>query len=224
MTGRKFLSLIAGLLLFSGIPFVGWGLNDAGGFLSNPFRLAFVTMMAVLSVLVILFVPEEGKGQGEGIKPVKRQKISLRILQILPLFMILSSPCCDRQKFCLFPENSVLRLIGLMLVLFGFLLMNWSIIILGKQFSIDVTVQENHRLITNGPYKYIRHPRYAGIILFLTGIPLIFLSWISLLPVLLLLLVIHWRIADEEELMHREFKEDWENYKKKTHSLIPFIY
>jgi protein-S-isoprenylcysteine O-methyltransferase Ste14 len=114
--------------------------------------------------------------------------------------------------------------VGLILSLSGFLLMNWSVIILGKQFSVDVTIQDNHKLITNGSYKYIRHPRYSGIIVFFTGISLIFLSWISLIIVLLLILVLLWRIGDEEKLMQLEFNKDWEAYKKRTFSLIPYIY
>jgi protein-S-isoprenylcysteine O-methyltransferase Ste14 len=221
---RKFFSFIVGLIIFSVLPLIGWGLNDIKGFIHNPFRLTYVIMMAVLSVLVVIFVPNEGRSQGEGIKMIKRQKISLLFLQIVPPLIVLLSPFFDHRGIAVFGENSSIRLIGLILSFTGFLFMNWSVMILGKQFSVDVTIQEDHKLVTGGPYKFIRHPRYLGIIVFFAGISLIFLSWISLLLVLFLMAVLLWRIRDEEKLMHQEFEKSWEDYKKRTFSLIPFIY
>ena len=224
MIFRKLISYLVGLIIFSVLPLIGWGLNDIAGFIHNPFRLAFIIMMAILSVFVIIFVPDEGRSHGEGKKLVKRQKLSLLLLQIIPPMIILLSPFFDHRGIGLFGENSIIRLIGLVISFLGFILMNWSVMILGKQFSVDVTIQENHKLITNGPYKYIRHPRYLGIIVFFTGVSLVFLSRISIMLSLILLIVLLWRIKDEEDLMHKEFKKDWEYYKKRTFSLIPFIY
>jgi protein-S-isoprenylcysteine O-methyltransferase Ste14 len=224
MIVRKFFSFIVGLIIFSGLPFIGWGLNDINGFIHNPFRLTYIIMMAVLSVLVVIFVPEEGRSRGEGKKLVKRQKISLLFLQILPPLIILLSPFFDHRGIAVFRESSSIRFIGLILSFSGFIIMNWSVMVLGRQFSVDVTIQEDHKLVTNGPYKYIRHPRYSGIVVFFSGISLIFLSWISLAIVLLLIFVLLWRISDEEKLMQQEFGKGWEKYKKRTFSLIPFIY
>jgi protein-S-isoprenylcysteine O-methyltransferase Ste14 len=130
----------------------------------------------------------------------------------------------DRHHVATFKSGEGIRIVGLILTFTGFSLMNWSVIILGRHFSVDVTIQKNHKLIKTGPYKYIRHPRYAGIILFLYGIPLVFNSWIFILAGILLVAVLLWRIEDEEKLMLEEFKNDWEEYKKSTRSLIPFIY
>jgi protein-S-isoprenylcysteine O-methyltransferase Ste14 len=181
-------------------------------------------MMAIVSVFVVIFVPDEGRSHGEGKKLVKRQKLSLLFLQIIPPLIILLSQFFDHRGIALFHENNILRSTGLILSFTGFLFMNWSVMVLGKQFSVDVTIQDDHKLITKGPYRYIRHPRYLGIIIFFTGIPLVFLSWSSLIMVLFLVIVLLWRIMDEEKLMQEEFKKDWEDYKKRTFSLIPFIY
>ncbi len=221
---KKIFSFIAGLILFSVLPVIGWGLNDIVVFFQNPFRLAFIVMMAILSILVVIFIPNEGRGYGEGKKIVKRQKLTIFFLQIIPLFITLISPYSDHHRICTFNESSIMRIIGLILSFVGFALMNWSVYTLDKQFSIDVTIQENHKLITTGLYKYIRHPRYLGIMLFLTGIPVVFLSWISLIMDIFLIVILLWRIRDEEILMYREFKGEWEDYKKRTSSLIPYIY
>jgi protein-S-isoprenylcysteine O-methyltransferase Ste14 len=221
---RKVISFLIGVIVFSGLPLLGWGLNNIDGFIHNPFRLTFIIMMTILSVFVVIFVPNEGRGQGEGKETVKRQKLTILFLQIIPLALVISSPFFDHYSIVVFEESSIIRSGGVILSFIGFFLMNWSVIFLDKQFSIEVTIQDNHKLVTNGPYRYIRHPRYLGIILFLSGISLVFLSLIALILVLITIIVLLWRIRDEEKLMFREFKEAWEDYKKKTFSLIPFIY
>jgi len=221
---KKIFSFLVGLVIFSVLPIIGWGVKDISGFFHNPYRIAFIFMMAILSGVVVLVVPNEGRGYGEGEKTVKRQKLVILILQIVPLLMVLFSPCLDRYSLGTFQESNTLRITGLILSLIGFWLMNWSVAVLGMQFSVDVTIQDGHQLITSGPYKYIRHPRYLGIILFLTGIPLVFRTWIPLLIDVFLVLILLWRISDEEKLMRQEFKGEWDDYKKRSRALIPFIY
>lgn len=84
--------------------------------------------------------------------------------------------------------------------------------VLGKQFSLQVTIQENHKLITEGPYRCIRNPRYLGIVLFNLGLALI------------LVVVLLWRIRDEEALMHQTFGVVWEAYTTRSWHLIPYVY
>jgi protein-S-isoprenylcysteine O-methyltransferase Ste14 len=99
-----------------------------------------------------------------------------------------------------------------------------ELVVLDRQFSTDVTIQDGHRLITGRPYRYIRHPRYLGIIVFLAGISLVFRSWFALCLTAEVLLVLIWCIHDEEKLMHQEFRDEWEQHREKTFSLFPFIY
>ena len=95
---------------------------------------------------------------------------------------------------------------------------------LAKQFSIEVTVQKDHKLIQSGPYQYIRHPRYLGILTFFTGISLTFRSLLGLLAVIALAGVLIWRVYAEEKMMHQEFGKEWEEYQAKTWRLIPYIF
>ena len=61
--------------------------------------------------------------------------------------------------------GDILRYLGLLIFITGYIFMVWAPLHLGKQFSWLVTVQEEHELITDGPFRYMRHPRYSGIIL-----------------------------------------------------------
>ncbi len=95
---------------------------------------------------------------------------------------------------------------------------------LDRQFSVEITLQENHMLITTGPYKFIRHPRYSGITAFFLGISLVFNSFLAIAVLILLFMVLLWRIFKEELLMKQEFGQDWEEYFSKSWRLIPFLF
>ena len=60
------------------------------------------------------------------------------------------------------PENDAPRYLGLVAFALGGLFAFWAAIHLGRQYSVEVPIQKDHQLITTGPYRYIRHPRYLG--------------------------------------------------------------
>ena len=213
-----------GMALFAGLPFVGWGLDDTQGYLQNTIRAGYILMMLMLTILVVLFVPEEGRGYGAGKKIVNRQKLANVLLQLISLAIIIVAPYCDRRELAVMSHGIAVRCFGLGMAFIGFGIMNWAVIALGNQFSVDVTIQEKHRLITKGLYSYLRHPRYLGIILFLSGVSMVFNSWIAFVFAIASVPVLIWRIQDEEKMMHQEFTDDWDEYVKRSWRLIPYVY
>jgi len=177
-----------------------------------------------MQTVVVLLLPEAGKGSGSGKSPVRRQRLALVILQVLSLVLVLGAPFCDRRSIAVLENSDASRYVGLLLYLSGMILIHWAEMVLGRQFSVDVTIQEGHRLITNGPYRSLRHPRYLGILIFSVGIALVFRSGIALLLDVVLALVLVWRIHDEETLMHQQFGGEREAYCKRSWRLIPFVY
>jgi len=102
--------------------------------------------------------------------------------------------------------------------------MNWAEAKLGKQFSIQATIQEGHTLVTEGLYRHVHHPRYLGIIVSNVGLSLVFRSWLALVLVAVLTGVLLWRIHDEEALMRQEFGAEWQSYSSRSWRLVPFVY
>lgn len=223
---KKIISFLVGIVIFVVFPILGWGISDLGSYFENFYRSAFLVVMTFSTLLVVIFVPNEGRGYGDGDKKklIKRQKFTILTLQIIPILITILSPYFDRHDIITFNDNDNIRLIGLLFTIIGFFLMNWSIVVLGQHFSLNVTIQNNHKLIKDGPYRIIRHPRYLGIIVFLVGIPLTFSSILPLILDIIVIGILLWRIKDEEELMRIEFKDEWDEYKESTYSLIPYIY
>ena len=221
-----------GTAVFCGLPLVGWGLGDTRDFFQNAVRLSYVLMMLILTLLVVLFVPEEGRGRGPGRKIVKRQKLAVMFLQIISLAVVIIAPYCDRREIAVMSRQGwlapgfgeALRWFGLGMAFLGFGFMHWAVIALANLFSTDVTIQDGHRLITQGPYRYVRHPRYLGIILFLSGVSMVFHSWIAFFFAVASVPVLVWRIQDEEKLMHEEFADEWQAYTKRSWRLVPHVY
>lgn len=115
-----------------------------------------------------------------------------------------------------------LQNIGLILIIIGIILREWSIWTLGKHFTVRVQVSEEANLVTKGPYKNIRHPAYTGILLTFLGIPLAIGSWLgAVIALIVKLIAIEYRIRVEEGALEEAFGSQYEEYKKRTWKLFP---
>jgi protein-S-isoprenylcysteine O-methyltransferase Ste14 len=96
---------------------------------------------------------------------------------------------------------------------------------LGDNWSPVLEIRREHTLITGGPYRYVRHPMYSDMTLWLVSFVLITANWfyaITLCVGLAILFVV--RIPDEERLMMERFGEQYRAYMKRTKRLIPYIF
>jgi len=122
------------------------------------------------------------------------------------------------------PRN-VQWLAGAALVFSGVLLRFWAISRLGPWFSSVVSVQEGHKLAKDGPYKFIRHPAYAGAYLVFLGFGIATGSLPGMVMVMaLIVFAFQRRIRVEEKVMLESLGDDYRNYMKRTKKIIPFIY
>ncbi|KAM5543050.1 hypothetical protein V8D89_003434 [Ganoderma adspersum] len=116
---------------------------------------------------------------------------------------------------------------------------------LRRLFTYELSIRDNHKLVTTGPYPIVRHPAYLGAFLFLTGNVALLASkgsWFmesglwdtvwgrgvgysALGSMLLIALRLFLRVDEEDRMMKKEFGEEWEKWAKKTpYRLIPFVY
>jgi protein-S-isoprenylcysteine O-methyltransferase Ste14 len=114
---------------------------------------------------------------------------------------------------------------GLTCIVIGLALRYGAIFTLGERFTWRVSILESHQLIRRGIYRYLRHPSYTGGLLAFIGVALAFRSWLSLLLFTLTYLpaILH-RIRVEEQVLAGYFAEEFQDYRKQTRRLIPFVY
>ena len=112
----------------------------------------------------------------------------------------------------------------------GFIFVGGLLRILSRQeldrfFTFKVIIQEGHKLITSGPYRFIRHPVYLGNIFIILGIALALKTRFGLIAILLFFIpAILYRVAAEEKLLYDEFGKEYLTYMEKTKKLIPYLY
>lgn len=115
-----------------------------------------------------------------------------------------------------------LKDIGFFVFASGIALREWAVWVLGKHFTVRVQVRKEAKLVTSGPYRYIRHPSYTGSLLIKMGISLAVGTWIGTIFALALSLIAHsYRINIEEQALQGAFGSEWDDYKKRTWKLIP---
>jgi protein-S-isoprenylcysteine O-methyltransferase Ste14 len=113
--------------------------------------------------------------------------------------------------------------IGVALTFLGLAFSVWAREHLGRNWSAVVTVKRDHELITTGPYAWVRHPIYSGLVLAALGQAIARGQWIGLLGVAILLGAF-WRKARVEERWIREqFGSAYENYSRQVRAIIPFV-
>jgi len=118
-----------------------------------------------------------------------------------------------------------IEIIGIGFGIMGMVIRCVAFYTLGQFFTRTLQKTENHTLITNGIYNYIRHPGYLSDILIFLGVATVLSNWIPVLFVILTYPVVYaYRIKTEEKMLIGIFKEEYSLYQKRTRKIIPFIF
>jgi protein-S-isoprenylcysteine O-methyltransferase Ste14 len=116
----------------------------------------------------------------------------------------------------------VLQVLGSALFLAGIGLAVWARIHLGRNWGMPMTLKDEPELVTSGPYRFIRHPIYSGILLAMLGTAIATnVYWLIALVVLGSYFV--YSARTEEQLMLSSFPDAYASYMSRTKMLIPFV-
>jgi protein-S-isoprenylcysteine O-methyltransferase Ste14 len=96
---------------------------------------------------------------------------------------------------------------------------------LGKEWSLTARLVEGHKLATSGPYAYVRHPIYSGMLGMLVATGLAISHWAALLAGLVVFFVgTIIRVRSEEKLLREAFGAEFENYAQRVPAIVPGLY
>ena len=99
----------------------------------------------------------------------------------------------------------------------------WATKVLGDNYSQDIAIKKNHQLVTNGPFKVVRHPQYLSQFLMDIGGTAATLSFIVAPLALIQIPFLFMRASLEDKLLEKHFGENFKIYKKKSGMIFPFI-
>lgn len=115
--------------------------------------------------------------------------------------------------------------VGVLLIAAGVGLRRWAIHCLGQWFSTVIRIQDGQQVVRDGPYRWIRHPAYAGPILSAVGFGLALGTWASLSILSVCFLVGYcWRIHHEEQVLLAGMGEEYRTYRETTARLLPGVW
>jgi protein-S-isoprenylcysteine O-methyltransferase len=119
----------------------------------------------------------------------------------------------------------LLELIALVLMVVGLSVRWWSVVVLGRYFTTDVSVQAQQPVIRTGPYRLVRHPAYAGALLAFTGLGVLMHNWFSLAVLLIpVTAAMVSRILVEERALLATIGKPYAEYCRQTKRLIPGLF
>ena len=113
--------------------------------------------------------------------------------------------------------------LGAALTFAGLLFCVWARFVLAGNWSDFVQVKKDHELIVDGPYRWVRHPIYTGLILMFLGTALAVGEWRGLLAVAIAAISFWRKLRREEAVMRGAFGESYVRYAERVPALIPFL-
>ncbi|MCJ7452791.1 MAG: isoprenylcysteine carboxylmethyltransferase family protein [Steroidobacteraceae bacterium] len=115
--------------------------------------------------------------------------------------------------------------LGVLVFVLGLALRWYAIVYLGRFFTVDVAIAEDHRVVDSGPYRVVRHPSYTGALLGFLGFGICLGNWLSLAVVILpIALAFMRRIHVEEAALNAALGERYAAYARHTKRLVPWVY
>ena len=165
--------------------------------------------------------------KGKNVVVIRKEAGDRSFWLILPGFLVVffGSPLEYMFLPAVLSRSTWMQWLGLGLIFAGVALRIWTRKAIKGLYSGVVQVQQDHRLVQEGPYRYIRHPGYAGFLLMALGISLAYSSLIGLLAIFILFLPgLAYRMKVEEKLLKEHFGEEYLRYQGRTKKVLPGIW
>lgn len=158
----------------------------------------------------------------------RRQSMGSRLLQVSIILLVLVPFFVEGRRMGLlyrhlYPNLLFVQYFGVLLLLLGCGFAVWARFVLGRNWSGIVTVKEDHTLITGGPYAWVRHPIYTGILLALLGTAVMLGTVLNFVEVSAAVFALWLKLRTEEKFMFETFGERYKAYRQQVKALIPHV-
>ena len=190
----------------------------------------WIAKVVVLAATVVMMAIRGPHGQrSRSVKVAKSHKTAretgLLIFAWVGFFVPLVWVTSSAFRFAEYPLRAVPLAAGVMCYLIGLWLFYRSHADLGTNWSITLEVREQHRLITQGIYRRIRHPMYLALVVYSLGHALVIPNWVAGLSNLIAVAVLFaLRVGAEERMMTEQFGAEYVAYSARTKRFVPGVW
>lgn len=159
----------------------------------------------------------------------RREPLRSRLSHVVPLTVaglllwLPSSPIRSLGGH-VWPVGAWLFWVGAASTLLGLLFTVWARGHLGRNWSGTITLKRDHDLITSGPYRFVRHPIYAGLLLAFVGGAIARGEWRGVVAVGLAVAALWRKLRIEEGWMRERFGARYEEYARRVAALVPLVF
>lgn len=171
-----------------------------------------------------MWVWSRDRRKAEGEKQDRGSLLFISCCMGLGFSMLFSAPWLAPFARMQLPAAPIFYL-AIILIWSGLLFRFWAIRTLGKFFRYTVFIHDEHRLVTAGPYRILRHPSYTGALMTITGIALAMYNWVSFgAAIAFALLAYGRRMQVEEAALEIKFGDAFRQNRARTWALIPCVW
>ena len=124
----------------------------------------------------------------------------------------------------LYSLRSPMNVAGALIFLIGLAIRSSAVASLNRSYSWTLEIRDEHRLVKDGLYRYVRHPIYLGVLLGAIAVPVYTTSFLGFLFALMGIPLFIYRMGVEEKMLIEEYGDEYLEYMKATSKLIPYIY
>jgi protein-S-isoprenylcysteine O-methyltransferase Ste14 len=147
------------------------------------------------------------------------------VVLTLAVGVLVAAWAADSAPAAAIRNPMVAKGVGVALIGLGIALRQWAVWTLGRYFTVVIRVTADQSVIEKGPYRWVRHPSYTGLLLTLLGLGAALSNWFSVLALVILpVFGIVYRIRVEERELLRRLGESYRRYAARRKRLVPGIW
>lgn len=199
---------------------MGVAAGDPRRFFGSPLYATAAALFVLPNLVAILFTT----GYGPHARASGESPWVLASANLVSNAGMLVTVWLDARGLWRMPGGEWLRLTGLAVFAAGTALRVATMMSLGRMFSLRVSVEPDHRLVTTGLYRWVRHPSYTSVIVLCVGIALVFRSWFYAALIPSMIFGLSRRMAVEETFLLQHFGDEYRAYMARTKRLLPGVY
>ena len=190
----------------------------------DPFRIA-LAIVILLTMTIGIYHRIQAAASGEKISRKDEGYLFAAVLRLAGLCLwivtlaYLISP--SSVTWATFPLNPSVRWVGVLTAVGSSILMYWTLSSLGKNLTDTVVARAEATLVTDGPYRWVRHPFYVTAALLMGSVTLLTANWLIGASSLLVLGLLAIRTPKEEEMLTLRFGQQYRDYMASTGRFFP---
>ncbi len=158
---------------------------------------------------------------------VESQSLLSALLHRMPVgmgwFLLIYKGLPPPMNLALFSHTEWARVVGVLVCVLGLFVTIWARRTLAGNWSSDVTFKQGHELVRSGPYRFVRHPIYTGLLVMSLGSAIEIGRLRCFLGIVVVGIGFWIKITQEERLLLRHFPDAYPAFQKQVKVILPFV-